>query len=99
VRRPATLRLFPPASGDTQRVTLAMTTNFQTAGNYRYRIQGPGVDRRGLIKIGKSKTEAFDVRVPPGGHADVRLSAAGRVHPDYPLGGLVITDLRAAPAG
>ncbi|HET9024352.1 MAG TPA: glycosyltransferase family 39 protein [Burkholderiaceae bacterium] len=99
VRRPATLRVFPPAAGDTQRVTIAMTTNFQTAGNYRYRIEGHGVDRRGLIKIGKSKTETFDVRVPPGGYADLRLSAAGRVHPDYPLGGLVITDLRTAPGG
>lgn len=99
VRRPATLRVFPPASGDTQRITLDMTTNFQTAGNYRYRIAGPGVDRQGLIKIGKHKTETFDVRVPPGGHADLKLSAAGRVHPSYPLGGLVITELRSAPLG
>jgi hypothetical protein len=76
-----------------------MTTNFETAGDYRYRIAGAGVDRRGLIKIGKSKTETFDVRVPRGAHADLRLSASGRVHPDYPLGGLLITGVRSSAAG
>jgi hypothetical protein len=99
VRRPASLRIFPPPKGTTQRVSVSMTTNFQTAGNYRYRIVGAGIDRRGLIKVGKSKTETFEVRVPRDGYADVHLSASGRVHPDYPLGGLVITDLQSTPAG
>jgi hypothetical protein len=97
VRQPATLRVFPPGDGTGQRVTISFTTNFQTAGDYRYRITGQDVDRRGLVRIGKSVTETIDVRPAAGGAAELRITAAGRVHPDYPLGGLLITDLRSQP--
>jgi hypothetical protein len=98
VNRPANLRVFSGASGRRQRVSVSFTTNFQAAGPYRYRVAGSGVAKTGLVGVGKSEVADFEVQAPPGGYAELKISASGRVHPDYPLGGLLITDVRSSPS-
>jgi hypothetical protein len=95
---PATLRVFPPGGNAMQRFTLAITPNYQAAGDhYDYVLEGGGVNKHGRVKVGKTVTVTFDVRPPAGGFSDLHLRAIGRVDRRYPLGGLLIQDLHSQP--